>query len=128
MARPASGDAGLGLIEAEADRLAPPSQVEADAPDHERAALEARLERLSTQHEMGVLTNADFVGRVELVRSAMDQLELVRQVVDVPERIDWDGWSPQDVNRVLRAMWEYVQLGPDLLPVEAIWLVPEWRR
>ena len=48
-------------------------------------------------------------------------------LLDVPEAIDWDEWSPETINAVLRALWEYVQLGDDQLPREAVWRVPEWR-
>jgi hypothetical protein len=28
---------------------------------------------------------------------------------------------------VLRALWERVELGPDLMPKRFVWRVPEWR-
>lgn len=41
--------------------------------------------------------------------------------------IDWDAWPVQKVNTILRAQFEYVQLGDDMRPGRAEWTVPEWR-
>lgn len=54
--------------------------------------------------------------------------EQVLAMQQVPQAIEWDTDPVPEVNAVLRAMWSHVQLGPDLLPTEAVWQVPEWRR
>jgi hypothetical protein len=42
-------------------------------------------------------------------------------------RIDWD-WPPRQLNAVLRAIFEDVQLDPETFaPVGFTWTVPEWR-
>jgi len=41
--------------------------------------------------------------------------------------LDWE-WSVEAINKWLRAAFDHVELGDDLLPVRAEWLVPEWRQ
>ena len=52
--------------------------------------------------------------------------ERARIVQAVPPTLDWS-WSTGTVNEWLRAAFEYIELGPDLMPVRAEWNVPEWR-
>ena len=118
----------LSWVMDEAARLRVPTQLMREAADAERAVLDDRLEKLSRQHEMGVLTDAQLAARVEQVQEARERLALASSIVNVPPSIDWQRWSPEDINAALRAMWERVQMGPDLLPIEAVWRVPEWRR
>jgi hypothetical protein len=78
--------------------------------------------------------------RLEAARDLMSEdaygeaLALIEAEDAVPERVpaeapplDWD-WSVEAINTWLRAAFEYVELGDDLLPVRAEWLVPEWRQ
>jgi hypothetical protein len=50
-----------------------------------------------------------------------------RIALNVPDRIDWERWDTEGINRALRSLWEFVELGPDLLPVRAEWRIEEWR-
>lgn len=114
-------------IRAEVARLRTPDRIAILADqDRKRADLEARRGRLVDAWESGTITRDDYMTRVAGIDAKLASLDAERRIVDVPT-IDWDTWTPQDVNRVLRAMWEYVELGPDLVPVRAEWTVPEWR-
>ena len=59
------------------------------------------------------------------IASELEWLSVAEELVDVP-RLDWSA-PPADVNRVVRAMWSVIELGTDLRPIRAEWLVPEWR-
>lgn len=41
--------------------------------------------------------------------------------------IDWT-WPPAELNQVLHALWEHIELDANMRPVEALWRVPEWRQ
>ena len=56
----------------------------------------------------------------------LDRLGDTETLVAIPA-IDWT-WPPRDVNAILRAILERVDLGPDLRPVSAVWRNPELRR
>lgn len=114
-------------VRAEVARLRTPDRVEILAgQDAKRADLDARRSRIVDAWEAGTITRDDYLARVAALDAKLGALEAERRIIDVPT-IDWDRWEPQDVNRVLRAMWEYVELGKDLLPRRAEWTVPEWR-
>jgi DNA invertase Pin-like site-specific DNA recombinase len=114
----------LPLIQAEADRLRPPKEViVTDGYDDsaERAALEALRGRISDQ----VIA----AGLAELDERREEHQAGAERALQVPPRIDWDTWDPGAVNAVLRALWESVTLGEDMLPKPDgfSWTVPEWR-
>lgn len=114
-------------IMAETARLRTPERIEILAgQDAKRADLDGRRARVVDAWEAGTLTRDDYLARVAALDAKLAALEAERRIMDVPT-IDWQTWTPQDVNRVLRALWEYVELGPDLLPRRAEWTVPEWR-
>jgi hypothetical protein len=118
----------LDWVKDEAALLMLPDVVETDAPNTERVALMARLDALSRQHEMGVLSDADLMARAREVQDALDRLEPETVPIDLTgEGIDWDHDAPEEVNRLLRALWYHVQLDDDLRPVRAEWRVPQWR-
>lgn len=48
------------------------------------------------------------------------------EVTSVEPYVDWEE-DPDDINATLRALWRYVQLGPDMRPVGAEWVDPRWR-
>jgi DNA invertase Pin-like site-specific DNA recombinase len=60
------------------------------------------------------------------IDAELERLDDAEQVVEIPA-IDWDA-EPAELNRVLRAVFEFIQLGSDMAPTEARWRVPEWRR
>jgi len=116
----------LGWIKAEAGRLQTPERVElVDDQDRKRARLEDQKLAVGDALTVRAYTIEQAAAKVAEIDAAIEALELERRILDVPV-IDWM-WDPQDVNRVLRALWERVELGPDLMPIEALWRVPEWR-
>jgi hypothetical protein len=70
----------------------------------------------------------DLIGE-EAYRGAVDRLDAAREahggrlttLARLPDRIDWEHDDVAAVNDVLRAYWHHVELGPDLLPVKALW-------
>lgn len=117
----------LPWMRAEAARLRTPDRIEILAKqDQTRVDLEARRSRIVDAWEAGTITRDDYMTRVAALDAKLAALDAERRIVDVPT-IDWNRWEPREINRVLRALWEYVELGPDLVPVRAEWSVPEWR-
>ena len=117
----------LDWVKAEADRLAPDVDAvqmgEQDAA--QRDALEGQRERLGWAVTDGLLTREQAQARAAEIDAAIGKLGDRAEVIEVPA-IQWDA-PPDKVNAILRALWEYVQLGPDMRPTEAVWRVPEWR-
>ena len=48
------------------------------------------------------------------------------RVTEIPPAVDWSR-DVATINRTLRGLWHYVELGLDLQPVRAEWVVPGWR-
>ena len=117
----------LPAIIAEASRLRVPDRValnEADAA--RREALAARRLRVLDMYESGLIEKPDRDSRLYAIADELERLDAETHLVDVPPAIDWS-WSPLHINTVLRALWERVELGADLLPTRFVWRVPEWR-
>jgi DNA invertase Pin-like site-specific DNA recombinase len=118
-------------VKAEAARLRPPESLQTDAPDRtaERESLEAQRERLRTQHRLGIINDAELAASWSEIHSALEAMDdrEVLASMDVPQTVDWESWSPSDLNEVLRALWERVELDGRMRPVRAVWRVPEWR-
>lgn len=110
---------------AEAARLRVPRLVVATDDAERRGELAARRERVADALLAGLIDKARAVTERDAIDTELDRLDSA-DVVKVIPAIDWT-WEPSKLNDVLRAMWQYVQLGPDLRPVSAEWLVPEWR-
>lgn len=120
------GETGmLPWVKAEAERLRVPAVVAVDGNDERRADLEARRARIVESFIDGLIDKAERDRRLVAIADELDRLEAVSGIVAVPS-IDWT-WAPVEINRVLRALWRSVTLGPDLRPVSADWAVPEWR-
>jgi len=116
----------LGWAKAEAARLRTPKRVQLARHNTERRAeLEAQRERLGWAVADGLLDREQAKDRAAAITAALDQLAEQDAVVDVPA-IDWT-WPPTEINAVLRAMWEHIELDANMRPVEAVWRVPEWR-
>jgi DNA invertase Pin-like site-specific DNA recombinase len=121
-------DSILEWVKDEYGRLRLPGERFAEeAPSAERGRLTEQMDRLSRQHQMGLLSDAQLMERATEVQSALERVQSAEIVMTVDPAIDWDTDPPEAVNGVLRALWEYVELGPDLLPVRAEWRVPQWR-
>ena len=118
----------LPLIAAEAARLHTPDRLAAQAEDDAaRAALEAKRERVMEMALEGVLMQGERVRLLTEVNEALAALATKATVIDVPQAIDWEGWTPEAINVVLRAIWERIDLDADLLPATYEWRAPEWR-
>jgi DNA invertase Pin-like site-specific DNA recombinase len=114
-------------IMTEAARLRTPKRVQlAEENATARAALEMRRLRVLDLYEAGHIDAADRDRRLSAITEEIAKLDNVERLVDVPE-LDWS-WPPERINAVLRAMWDHVELGEDMRPIEAAWLVPEWRQ
>jgi DNA invertase Pin-like site-specific DNA recombinase len=116
----------LDRVREEADRLRTPEQVEATEDGAARAGLEARRLRIFDLYESGHIDKAERERRLERVRDGLAALDERRMVQVVPS-IDWS-WPPRELNRVLRALFERIELDPEsFAPVAFVWRVPDWR-
>ena len=119
----------LPWLRAEAGRWRRPDKTleTANANAARRVELEEQRERLGWALVTGAIRDREAIARQQAeLDAAITALDDTADALTIPETIDWS--KPTDlVNAALRAMWEYVQLGPDMLPIEARWRVPEWR-
>lgn len=116
----------LEWAKAEAARLRTPDAVEiAEQDTGRRAALEAQRERLGWAVTDGLLTREQAQQRAAVLDEQLDALDGRAEVVEIPG-VTWDA-PPRELNAVLRALWEYVELDATMQPVRAEWRVPEWR-
>lgn len=92
----------------------------------ERVALEERRRRVTIAYLDGLIDRAERDARLADLEADAERVERRQAVPVIPDAIRWD-WPPRKLNAVLRALWEHVELGPDLRPVRAEWTVPEWR-
>ena len=123
----------LPIVQAETARLRTPAAVTVDAPDieAERAELEGRRARILDMYEANDIDREDYQRRLVSVREGLDAIALriaAETVLPVPPTIDWEAWTPGELNRVLRALWSRIDLGPDLRPTADGFarLIPEW--
>jgi DNA invertase Pin-like site-specific DNA recombinase len=117
----------LPSLMAEAARLRVPEAVELPANDEaERAALSAKHDRVLDMYADGLIDKAERTRRLVAVGDALEALDAATEVVALPPAIDWTQ-PPEVINTILRALWERVELGPDLMPKTFVWRVPEWR-
>jgi DNA invertase Pin-like site-specific DNA recombinase len=94
----------------------------------ERAKLDGRRSRILDMFEAGHITREEREARLAPVYEALERLDReagAATLATIPT-IDWS-WPPERLNAVLRALWAQIELGHDLRPVRAEWLVPEWR-
>lgn len=122
----------LAWAKAEAARLRTPSAVLVAEERHaERDKLAARRAVIADMYEVNGPTWRDEYRRrmavVKVAEDALEAQEAATAVLAVPEAIDWDTWTPEAINEVLRAMWQYVELDRAMQPADALWKVPEWR-
>jgi DNA invertase Pin-like site-specific DNA recombinase len=113
-------------IMAEAARLrTPEAAIVSEANQAQRAELEARKVAILDMFEFRGIDKAEIERRLAAVQDALGAIEDQTRILDVPA-IDWT-WAPENINAVLRTLWQYVQLDEQLRPAGAEWLVPEWR-
>ena len=115
-------------LEAEAAKLRVPGAglpAVGDEATAERATLEARKRRVADNYEDGLINRAARDAKVAAIEEEAEKIERRQIVGIVPPAIDWS-WPVARVNAVLRALWEYVDLGVDLRPVRAERTIPEW--
>lgn len=116
----------LDAIREEAGHLVTPEQVERAEDGAPRAALEARRLRILDLYESGHIDKAERERRLVKVVDGLAALDDRRMVQAVPT-IDWT-WPPGRLNKVLRALFERIELDPRTFqPARFAWTVPEWR-
>lgn len=117
----------LPWVRAEADRLSiAVDSIEDAADEGRREAIEAKRQKLIDLYLDDAISRADMDAKMKDLDTRIVALEARAGVHDVPRRIDWEGWSPPVINEVLRSLFT-VELGEDMRPVRAVWIVPEWR-
>lgn len=115
----------MPFVVAEASRLVAPGDLaertgEGYDDSAERAALGALRGKVADP-----IINA---GLADLAVRRAAHGEYLRHVEAIPQAVDWSQ-PPAVVNEILRALWERVELGPDLMPKPDgfLWRRQEWR-
>jgi DNA invertase Pin-like site-specific DNA recombinase len=118
----------LPALQAEAAHLRIPMEsVEVEVNDEtKRSELAAKQARVLDMFADGVIDKAERTLRLAAIGDAMESLDDARRIVTLPPDIDW-AWPPEQLNTVLRALWQRVELGADMMPVRFVWNTPEWR-
>lgn len=125
--RSISGHLILPAIRDEVAHLVTPRQVRSAQDASQRAKLEERRTRILDMFESGNIDRGEKERRLAAMTDAIALLD-ERQVVQAVPSIDWD-WSPRELNHVLRALFERIELDPATFqPIGFTWRVPEWRR
>ena len=117
----------LDWVKREASRFRVPGDVAQIGvrDDERRASVTERRRRLALAFAGGALDDDTYRAEDRAILAEMEHIEAAVAVVDVPQTVDWDAWSPEAINAVLRAYWRAVDLGPDMRPVRADWKLPE---
>jgi DNA invertase Pin-like site-specific DNA recombinase len=114
----------LPLIRAEADRLRLPEKVIVEEQTtRQRDELDGRRERIIDMVEAGTITRAEAEPRLAAIADQLANIETTSMAVDVP-RIDWEGWPAEEINRVLRTLFDRIELGETMLPKAFVWRLP----
>lgn len=111
-------------VRAEAERFRLIGEdIERDAAnDAERVRLAEKRERVIDSYTDGVIDKDERTRRLAALDAEVAALADDDAIRRLPA-VDW-GWRPGDINAILREMFDYIELGPDLLPVRAAWRVP----
>ena len=116
----------LAAAKAEAQHLSLPDRVEVETKAAaQREDLDARRARIIDLVESGTIARLEAAPRLAAIAAELEAIALETDTIDVPA-LDWT-WSPEAINGVLRALWDRIELGPDLTPARFAWRVPEWR-
>ncbi len=118
----------IGAIQDEAAHLRIPYDEVAlgDQDDRKRQALQAEKARLTLDWVRSGLGEDTVQSELARIDKELAALEVAQRVRSIPSSIDWSKPEPV-VNAALRLLWERVELGPDLMPKDFEWRVPEWR-
>jgi hypothetical protein len=112
----------LPWIQDEAARL---GHAEAFQASRERRnELRERRRRVIDNYEATLIDKEERDAKIASLNEELLELEIASEVSEAPP--DWTA-SAEAVNRSLRALWEFVEMGPDLRPVRAEWRIPAWR-
>lgn len=110
----------------EAARLRTPDAVRlAEHNAERRRELEEQRKRLGWAVADGLLERDEARERAAAITAELAQLADQEAAVEIPA-VDWD-WPATELNGVLRALWEYIELDEAMRPVRAEWTVPHWR-
>jgi hypothetical protein len=119
----------LPAIRAEVARLRPPNARYTDkAPDPERAKLDAERTRVIDLYQSGDIDKSEKTRRLVRIGEREAKLQARAVVLRAPA-FDWT-WPVREVNAVLRAIFERIDLDPLTFqprPDGFAWYVPEWR-
>jgi DNA invertase Pin-like site-specific DNA recombinase len=117
----------LPAIQAEADRLRTPEQIETMQDDGgQRSDLEARRLRIIDLYESGLVDRNERERRLVAVHEKLANLD-ERRIIQAVPHIDW-AWPPKALNGVLSALFETITLDPETFqPTAFAWRVREWR-
>lgn len=119
----------MPAIRAEADRLRPPVAVElsSEANEARQLALADKRARLVDAYVDGLLTKDERDRRLARIAAEEERLLVAaRTLREVPQAIPWDA-APDAISEVLRAIFERIELGPDMQPARFVWRLPELR-
>lgn len=114
--------------EEETRRLSPVFRaLFADPPDpaavgRAHAALDAKRARVIDTYTEGLIDKAERDRRLAAIDRDREAIETRGRLAGVAldPKVDWSK-PPAEVNAKLRLLWEAIALGPDMLPVRAIW-------
>ena len=98
----------------------------------DRDALEARRARLVDMFEMGDIGRDEYQRRMTVLKAAEVELEAkeadIAELTIRPEAIDWDRGTPEEINRILRSMFEPIEMTAAMQPIPPKLRVPDWER
>jgi DNA invertase Pin-like site-specific DNA recombinase len=115
----------LPAIRAEADLVDVPATIEDEIVDREqRGRLETRRGRWLELYADGQIDRAELARRVAAIDEEVANLDSMRLMRAVPE-VPWDKGSVRDINAVLRAQFERIDLDPvTWQPINFVWRIP----
>lgn len=117
----------LPAIQEEASMLRAVGEIEMPTTGLGSRDLEARRLRIIDLYESGHIDREERERRLAVVADKLARLGAQQTIQAVPT-LDWN-WSPRTINRVLRALFERIELDPETFrPRRFDWTVPEWRR
>jgi hypothetical protein len=118
----------LPIVRAEAERLRLPNPDVAmgqDDPGAKRDSLTERKRRLGMAFVDKLLEEDDYRAELDAIGREVEHLDAAVEIIE-GVHLNWSA-PVADVNAALRALFEYVRLGPDMSIAKIEWRVPEWR-